>query len=86
MFTKNYGWSKKDLIGQPIVNIMPPIFRNMHYIGFSRFLTTEKPTLLGKQLPLAVLFKNGTIKNAQHFILADKKDGLWRFAAIIDLK
>src|SRR3989338_4634791 len=82
-FTLAYGWTKEDLVGKSITNIMPPHFRDAHHIGFSRFLVTEKATLAGKPLPLAVLFKDGTIKDAEHFILAEKVEGKWRFAATV---
>lgn len=83
-FEKVYGWNKEDLIGKPVTEIMPAHMRNAHYVGFSRFLTTESSNLLGKPLTLPVLYKNGTEKLSVHYILADKKDGRWRFGAIID--
>ncbi len=84
VFEKEYGWKSSELIGKPVTEIMPAHMRNAHMIGFSRFLTTESPELLGKPLSLEVLYKDGRIKKANHFILADKKDGRWRFAAIIE--
>lgn len=82
-FTNSYGWTEEDLIGKPITKIMPESFRPLHVVGFSRFLTTGQSKVAGHPLPLAVLFKDGTVKDAEHFILADKKDGQWRFAATI---
>ena len=83
-FQEEYGWTSDDLIGKPVTEIMPVHLRNAHYIGFSRFLTTETSVLLGKPLPLSVLYKNGTEKLSDHFILGEKKDGRWHFGAIID--
>lgn len=85
-FTTTYGWAESDLLGKSVTTIMPPAFRDAHHVGFSRFISTEKATVAGKPLPLAILFKDGTIKNAEHFILAEKKDGQWRFAATIRLR
>lgn len=82
-FTELYGWTADDLIGKELTVIMPEKFREAHQFGFSRFLTTEQPRIAGKPLPLEVVFKDGTVKLAEHFILADKKDGVWRFAATI---
>jgi PAS domain S-box-containing protein len=85
-FTETYGWTEADLLGKPLTQIMPSQFRELHNIGFSRFLTTEQSKIAGKPLSLAILFKDGTEKNAEHFILAEKKDGNWRFAATITLR
>ena len=83
-FIKEYGWTRDDLLGKPVTEIMPEHMRSAHNVGFARFLTTESSVLLGKPLPLEVRYKNGTEKTAPHFILAENKDGRWRFAAIID--
>jgi PAS domain S-box-containing protein len=83
-FTREYGWSSDDLIGKPVMKIMPPHMRNAHMVGFSRYLTTEKSELLGKPLALTVCYKDGREKIADHYILGEKLDGRWRFAAIID--
>src|SRR5438445_7680089 len=73
-FERQYGWSKHDLLGKIITIIMPPYMRDAHNFGFSRFLTTEAPRILGKHLPLPVYCKDGTIQNAKHFILGKKVD------------
>ncbi|MDQ3123188.1 MAG: PAS domain S-box protein [bacterium] len=83
-FIKEYGWEREDLIGKPVMEIMPSHMRNAHMIGFSRFLSTESSKLLGKPLPLMVRYKDGREKLSEHFILGDKLDNRWRFAAIID--
>lgn len=82
-FEQKYGWSKDDLLHKPVTEIMPPHMRSAHNVGFSRFLTTESSELLGKPLPLSVIFKDGREEVADHYILAEKKDGKWRFGAII---
>lgn len=83
-FGDKYGWTPDDLLHKEVGKIMPPHLRDAHKIGLSRFLTTEKPVLLGTRLPLAVLHKDGTIEDAEHYIIGDKKGGQWRFAAIIN--
>lgn len=85
-FETTYGWTKKDLLGKSITEIIPPYLRDAHQIGFSRFLTTEQPTLLGVTLPLEMLYKDGTIQPAEHYIVGEKKEARWRFAATIVAK
>jgi len=85
-FEAAYGWEEEELLGKVITIIMPPHMRDAHNFGFSRFLTTEVSKIQGKPLPLPVNCKDGTIKNAEHFIVGEKKDGKWRFAATITPK
>ena len=82
-FEKKLGWTRQDLIGKPLTTIIPPAMRDVHAIGFSRFLSTEKPTLLNKPLQLTVQLKDGRVVKAEHIITAEKLDGRWRFAATI---
>lgn len=83
-FEKEYGWSKEDLIGDVITKIMPPYMRDAHNFGFSRFLASEQARILGKHLDLPVYCKDGSIVEAEHYIIGNKDtDGAWRFAATI---
>lgn len=85
-FTDTYGWTQDDLEGKSITTIMPAKFREAHQFGFSRFISTETPRIAGQPLPLEILFKDGTVELAEHFILGEKKDGRWQFAATITLR
>ncbi|MDQ3014746.1 MAG: PAS domain S-box protein [bacterium] len=85
-FEKAYGWKKEDLIGNVITKIMPPYMRDAHNFGFSRFLTTETPRILGQKFALPVYCKNSDIVDAEHYIVGEKKDTVWRFAAIIQVR
>ncbi|MDQ3076905.1 MAG: PAS domain S-box protein [bacterium] len=83
-FEKEYGWTNTDLQGQVITKIMPSHMRDAHNFGFSRFLVTEAPRILGKKLPLPVFCKNESIKDAELYIIGDKtKNSKWRFAATL---
>ena len=82
-FTTEYGWDENDLLYQPVSMIMPEYLRDAHKIGFSRFLATEKPVVLGIPLALEILYRDGTVRKAEHFIVGDKTSGEWRFAARI---
>lgn len=83
-FEEEYGWFKDDLIGNFITKFIPPHIRNAHNIGFSRFLTTEQSHILEKEMSLPVYCKDGTIRDATHFITSKKIDGKWRFASLIN--
>lgn len=82
-FTDTYGWTESDLLEKPVTTIMPPQFRDAHIVGFSRFLATEEARIAGKPLPLSILFKDGHVAEAEHYILGEKQNGKWLFAATI---
>lgn len=82
-FQKIYGWEKERVIGKPLFIIIPEEFHTAHDIGFSRFLNTEKPTLLGQPLPLSIRHATGGTLMAEHTIYAEKEDGKWIFGALI---
>lgn len=82
-FRKEYGWKKKELMGNRIVTIIPEHMRDAHLIGFSRFVATEQPAILNKHLALPILCADGTIRQAVHLITGKKTPQGWRFAAEI---
>lgn len=82
-FERSYGWSSNDLVGQLVTRIMPPHMRDAHNFGFSRFLVTEAPRILNQPLQLPVSCKDGTVMDAEHFIVGENVEGKWRFAATI---
>lgn len=80
-FRESYGWEPADLVGRPLTTIIPRRFHGAHHLGFARFLSTETPTILGQPLPLQVMTKDGRELSAEHYILAERVEGAWAFAA-----
>ncbi|MBI4370346.1 MAG: PAS domain S-box protein [Elusimicrobia bacterium] len=83
VFVKVFGWKIHDIIGKPLTTIIPKNLHDAHQLGFSRFLTTGTPTLLNEPLKLKALLKDGTVIDAEHFIVAEKINNEWTFAATI---
>lgn len=83
LFERSYGWGRSEIAGKSVTEIIPPKMRDLHHIGFSRFLTTEKPTLLEKPLALPILCKDGRVLNVEHLIVAEKRGERWVFAATL---
>lgn len=82
-FEAVFGWQAHDIIGKPLSTVIPPSLHDAHHLGFSRFLTTGKPTLLNQLLKLKAVKKDGREFDAEHFIVAEERDGQWVFGATI---
>ena len=82
-FTQHYGWTADDAVGRPLTLIIPPAMHDAHHLGFSRFLRTETPSILNQSLNLRVVTKGGIEKTAALYIVAEKRNGRWSFAASI---
>lgn len=74
-FEQVFGWKAAEIQGKPLTTIIPPSFHDSHHLGFSRFLTTGKPTLLNQPLKLKAITKDGRIFDAEHFIVAEQVAG-----------
>lgn len=82
-FIEAFGWTREEIIGSLLSAIMPPKFRDSHHLGLSRFLTTQNATVLDQPLHLEVLTKTGEVVNAEHLIIAERREQAWVFAARI---
>jgi PAS domain S-box-containing protein len=82
-FEEVFGWPQSEIVGRPLTTIMPKTLRDAHHVGFSRFLVTGTPTLLGRPLTLPAVAKDGRVFDAEHVILAEQRQGRWVFAATI---
>ena len=82
-FEQVFQWSSHEIIGQPLVVIIPKGFHDAHHLGFSRFLTTETSTLLDRPLKLKAVTKDGREFDAEHVICAEQRQGHWAFGATI---
>jgi PAS domain S-box-containing protein len=82
-FTSVFGWSTDEILGQIITVIIPEGFHAPHHLGFSRFLTTEKSTILNHPLRLIGITKDGREIQAEHLIMAEKDQEKWSFMAIL---
>ena len=82
-FEDAYGWAGEKLRGSMLTTIIPERLRDAHNMGFSRFLTTGKATILEQSLDLNVVSMDGRERPARHLISASKENGRWVFAASI---
>lgn len=54
------GWQPEELVGRRVVTIVPPRFREAHVAGFTRHLATGEAHVLGVELDLPLLRRDGT--------------------------
>ncbi len=53
------GWSRDELEGQRITVIVPPHLREAHVVGYSRYLVTDVPRLIGRPVRVPARHRNG---------------------------
>ena len=82
-FESVFGWRASEIVGQPLTRLIPAKLRDAHRLGFSRFLTTGRPTMLGQPLKLRSVTKEGREFDTEHTIIAEQCQGAWVFGATI---
>jgi PAS domain S-box-containing protein len=82
-FEDVFGWRRHEILGKPLTTLIPKALHDAHHLGLSRFLVTGKPTLLNRPLTLQAITKDGRVFAAEHFIVAEQRQGHWVFAATI---
>jgi PAS domain S-box-containing protein len=85
-FTDTYHWPVAELVGRPLVSIIPNSLQDAHNMGFSKFLISGKPTLLGTPLDLEIRMGNGENILAQHLIVSMENNGEQMLAAKITVR
>ncbi|AKG24501.1 PAS domain S-box protein [Calothrix sp. 336/3] len=82
-FETVFGWNHDEIVGQMLSVILPPFFRDAHHLGFSRFTATGNATILNHPLILKAITKDNREIESEHFIIAEKSEGKWIFAATL---
>ena len=78
-----FGWNSEEIPGKTLTTIIPRTLHDAHNLGFSRFLLTGTPTLLGQPLNLKAVTKDGKEFEAEHYIIAEHQGDQWGFGAMI---
>ncbi|NEQ95881.1 MAG: PAS domain-containing protein [Cyanothece sp. SIO2G6] len=82
-FVTVFGWSPAEIIGQPLTILLPPFFHDSHNLSFARFSATGNSTILNHPLQLKAIAKDGQEIDSEHFIIAEKQENQWLFAATL---
>lgn len=83
-FETVYGWKADSLVGESLSLILPTEHKMSHQLAFSRFqLPPQDSHILGHPLNLATRCSDGSEVVSEHFIIAEKCEDEWVFAATI---
>ncbi len=55
-----FGYSAQEVIGKPLAVLMPDRFKELHQLGFKRYLETGEAHVIGKTVELAAKRKDGS--------------------------
>lgn len=53
------GWEPDELVGRPLITLMPPQYRGRHVAAFSRYIETGRPRLFNRPLRLTAQHRDG---------------------------
>lgn len=54
------GWPVDELVGQPLLTIIPPRLHSAHQAGFARYFATRVPKIIGRALRVSALRRDGS--------------------------
>lgn len=78
-----FGYAREEAIGQPIVKLIPPDFRERHRTGLRRYLQTGQTVVIGKRVELRGLRKGGEEFPVELTVARVDLDGPPRFVGYI---
>ncbi|MEG3089186.1 PAS domain S-box protein [Sphingomonas sp. PB4P5] len=79
-----FGWSAEEVIGQRMSEIIvPPELRAAHDAGLARYMSSRTARLIGSQIELTALRRNGDVFPIELALSATNIDEDWQFTALI---
>lgn len=81
---KTFGYSKSEIIGQPLTTIIPERYKRRHQEGLKRFVKTGEAKIIGKKIETLGKTKEGTEIPIELSLSVDKvRDKQYMFTAPI---
>ncbi len=79
-----FGYSNKEIIGQPIITIIPEEYKKKHKEGIKRFIETGKPNFIGKTIEILGRTKAGNVIPIEMSLsFQELEEGQYNFMGII---
>ena len=78
-----FGHSEQDVVGQPLTELMPKRFRQLHAEGIRRYVETRDPKVVGQTVELVGQHKEGREFPIELALASSEVDGELFFTAIV---
>ena len=73
---RTFGYRRDEVMGKPLdQTIMPPSLREQHRRGFTRYLATGEPSVIGKRVELTAMHSDGSEFPVELSITRNPSDG-----------
>lgn len=81
---RTFGWRAEEVVGRPMSDvIVPPELRAAHDDGLARFMSSRTARLIGSQVEVTALRRNGDVFPIELALSATNIGEDWRFTALI---
>jgi PAS domain S-box-containing protein len=78
-----FGYTEKDVLGEPLTMLMPECYREAHQHGVERIRAGGKPHIIGRTVELEGLRKDGTVFPIGLSVASWKSDGATFYSGIV---
>lgn len=82
-FVSAFGWTREELTGASLSVLIPPPLRDAHQMGFSRFVISGQPRLMGVPLKLRALHRDGSEMGVELQLCAEETASGWEIGATL---
>lgn len=78
-----FGYSEKEMIGRSVEALIPEEYRQQHFAGLKRFVSTGQSRLIGKMSEVEGIRKDGTVVSVELSLSAEREGGRWIFTSVV---
>jgi PAS domain S-box-containing protein len=83
-FTREFGWTREELIGLPLLKLVPDPLHDAFNLRFSRFVEFGESGSLGQPLWMPVVTAAGRTVMTETCLYAERHDRGWHLSAHLE--